>query len=83
MTNIGDLKVWYVPQIPMEGFEVAVPDLRTAKLVLDALCAFSLFEFENRVKPDYADTGGVVRYEEGDDGPEWFDVDECELESVE
>lgn len=83
MANEGDLKVWYVPQVPMPAFEAAVPDLATAKAVSDALSAFSLFEYENRVKPDYADAGGVARYEpDGDGGFDWFDVDDYELEEA-
>lgn len=74
----GTLKVWYIPQIPMKAFERIVPDLPTAKIVLEVLSKFSYFEFENRVKLDYADAGGIARMEAG----EWWDVDEEELESV-
>lgn len=80
----GDLQVWYVPQIPMKPFEVSVPDLPTARLVLDALCEFSAYEYENRVKPDYADAGGIARWEsDGEGGYGWFDVDDDELEEGE
>lgn len=79
--NEGDLKVWYIPQIPMPAFEVEVPDLATARIVHDALIGLSLFEFENRVKPDYSDAGGIVRWEsDGEGGFAWFDVDESEWE---
>lgn len=81
MPNPYDLRVYYIPQIPMNAFEVDVPDLATALLVLDALRTFSYFEYANRVKPDYADAGGIQRYEEDiDDGYDWFDVDDDELE---
>jgi hypothetical protein len=79
----GDLMVFYVPQLPMNAFEYPVPDLKTAAIVLDALERLSLFEFENRVKPDYADMSGVSRYEtDGDGGFDWFCVDEEELAEV-
>jgi Superinfection exclusion gene product 17 len=78
----GEIKVWYVPQIPMQPFEVIVPDLRTARIVLDALVMFSCFEFRNHVKPDYADVGGVCRFEGGTEDGEWVDVEDDELEAV-
>lgn len=78
----NDLRVWYIPQVPMKPFTVEVPDLRTGKLVLDALSGLSLFEYVNRVKPDYSDAGGISRYEadEEDGGFGWFDVDPEEYE---
>lgn len=33
----GDLRVFYIPQIPMPAYEVGVPDMKTGALVLDAL----------------------------------------------
>ena len=70
---MSDFKVWYVPQVPMKAFEVHVADLTTARILLDTLERFSLFEYEERVKPDYADAGGIS--ERAGDG-EWVDVDE-------
>jgi hypothetical protein len=67
------VKVWYIPQVPMPPFEVEVADVATGRIVLDALVDFSLFEFENRVKPDYADMGGISELVDG----EWCDVDEA------
>ena len=69
-------KVWYIPQVPMAAFEVEVPDVPSARMVLDALSAFSLFEFENRVKPDYCDAGGIVVLDHG----EWRDLEEDDEE---
>lgn len=69
-------KVWYIPQVPMVAFEREFDDLETAKAALDLITDFSIFEFENRVKPDYADMGGISRWEEdGDGGFDWFDVE--------
>lgn len=80
----GDLRVWYIPQVPMKAFFVPVPDLLTGALVLEALQQFSLFEYENRVKPDYSDAGGIVRWEtDGEGGFDWYEVDEDEREEIE
>lgn len=77
----GQVRVWYIPQVPMDAFEFDVPDLAAGKLVLDALSAFSWFEYQNDVKPDYADAGGIHSYEaDGSGGFDWFEVDESEYE---
>lgn len=71
-------KVWYIPQIPMPAFEREYDNFETAKAVINALIGLSIFEFENRVKPDYADMAGITRREDGD----WSDVDEDEWEDA-
>ena len=70
----GTLRVWYIPQVPMGPFHWTVPDLVTGREVINALYKFSYFEYKNRVKPDYADAGGIERFEDG----EWCEVDESE-----
>lgn len=76
----GDLRVWYIPQVPGKAYEVEMPtqDLATAVLVLDAVIGLSIFEFENRIKPDYSDMAGIARF----DGEDWEDVDESEVEAL-
>lgn len=65
----GDLKVWWVPQLPMKAFEVPVKTLAEASLLLDTLAAYDAFQFENNVKPDYCNAGGLQVFESG----EWLD----------
>lgn len=72
----GDLRVWWVPQVPMTAFEVDVPDLKTAPIILDTLAHYDAFQFENNVKGDYCNTGGLQQYD-GEEG-QWWDW-ECSL----
>lgn len=77
----GDLMVWYMPQVGfgIPAFEVAVPDVKTGRLVQKALAQFSFFEYSHKIKGDYADGSGVARWEsDGEDGFDWFMVDEEE-----
>lgn len=67
----GDLRIWWVPQIPMQSFEVDVPDLLTADLMLTTLGRYDAFQFENKVKPDYCNAGGLVQYDA--ESHEWWD----------
>ncbi|AEZ66275.1 hypothetical protein EXT67_20440 [Pectobacterium atrosepticum] len=47
------LRVCHVPQIPMEPFIVPVSSLEEAVVVMNALADYDLFQFENKIKPDY------------------------------
>lgn len=72
----GSLRVWWIPQIPGEPFEWPVKDLEQAAVLLDALAAYDDFQFAQRVKGDYSNTGGLQCF----DGSEWCDWedDECD-----
>jgi hypothetical protein len=48
-------KVWYIPQVPMESFEVEIENINEAIKIYEAIINFSIFEFKNKVKPDYSD----------------------------
>lgn len=84
--KIGQLQVWWIPQIPMKAFRVNVDSLKEAKLLLHTLADYDIFQFENNIKPDFSNAGGLQVYtEEGwedwcDD--EGRDIDEISSEEV-
>lgn len=81
--TVGDLQVWWIPQVPMPAFHVRVPDLKTAALLVEVLGDYDAFQLEHNVKPDYCNAGGVQRYEDdGEGGFDWFDVDDEEIEEA-
>lgn len=65
----GDLAVVWIPQFPMDVFEVPVSSVQEGKKILDVLADYDLFQYENKIKPDYANTGGLVEF----DGLEWLE----------
>ncbi len=69
-------RVWYSPQIPMPAFFYDTDSLDTARAVLDALGQFSAYEYNNGVKPDYADAGGIELWDEEYGWEEYDDYDE-------
>lgn len=73
-TNEPKFRVWHIPQIPMDPFTVDVDDLETAVIVQNALADYDLFQFEHRVKPDYANASGIQSWRPED--MDWEDVDE-------
>lgn len=64
----------YVPQVPMHALTVEVTSLEQAVVALESITALSIFEFKNRVKPDYSDFGTIERWD--DEEQDWEDVDE-------
>jgi hypothetical protein len=76
-------RVWWIPQVPMQSFEVDVPDLPTAQLMVDTLAKYDLFQYEHRIKPDYSNTGGVQYRHTSVTGGEWEDLDVDDEQDVE
>lgn len=79
----GDLRVWWIPQVPMKAFYVPVETVLDAKLVTDTLARYDAFQYENLIKPDYSNAGGLQMYDPADiqDGDiesgwtEWYSED--------
>ena len=82
MRKLGDLRVWWIPQVPGKPFTVPVASLEEGKKLCSVLADYDAFQFKNKIKPDYCNAGGVSRYEDNGDGPEWcdFDAEDEELE---
>jgi hypothetical protein len=76
-TTTTQYRVWWIPQIPGKPFLVDVPDLKTGVLLTDVLADYDLFQYNNRIKPDYANAGGVQEFEA--ESGEWVDMDEDEI----
>jgi len=74
--KIGDLQVWWVPQVPMDAFEVDVNSVEEGVKVMDILARYDQFQLDNNVKPDYCNAGGIRRWCANSDGegtPGWED----------
>lgn len=74
------LRVWWIPQVPMESFNAEVKNLREAKLLLTTLADYDIFQYENKVKPDYSNAGGL-QYQDEATGV-WFDWTDEEGTSI-
>jgi hypothetical protein len=84
----GDLRVWWIPQVgaKIPTFRIPVNTIREAKLLLDTLAFYDLYQLDNRIKPDYANTGELECYEKGDgenmDWYEWHNDDGEDIDHV-
>lgn len=72
------MKVWWIPQVPGKAFEVEVQSLVEAKRLLIVLADYDIFQFENHIKPDYCNAGGLMVFEDG----EWTDFYDAENRNI-
>lgn len=75
---MSKLRVWWIPQIPMKSFYVPVESIDEAKKILTVLADYDIFQYENDVKPDYSNAGGLQVCEDGD----WFDWESEDGDSI-
>ena len=74
------LRISHFPQIPCKPFITEVDDLKQAKFLCDSLANYDLFQFENRIKPDYSNiTVGEMWDEDEQEWCSWFDDEQLRL----
>ncbi len=71
----GDFQVWWISQVPMKPFTVLVETREQGEWLCGVLAAYDKFQYENNVKPDYSNVGGVHVFEDGN----WRNVDDDDL----
>lgn len=73
----GQLRVYWIPQVPMKSFNILVKSLEEARLLLDVLAEYDIFQFNNRIKPDFCNAGGLQIWDDSLDpdknGERWCD----------
>ena len=77
-----ELKVWWIPQIPSSNpFEVKVNNIEEAKLLLKALADYDIYQFENKIKSDYSNAGGLMVLEDGE-WTDYYDLDGRDIDEL-
>jgi len=79
------MKVWWIPQVPGKPFEVEIATVAEGVKIMDVLTDYDKFQFENNIKPDYCNAGGIMVFDTTDteDGPDGSWVDWYDEESGE
>lgn len=82
LANDGRAKfrVYWIPQVPMEPFYAEVASYADGKRLEDILAQYDLFQFENRVKPDYCNAGGTQMLHPALTDGHWCDIEDDEAE---
>lgn len=60
------MRVWWIPQIPMELFYVEVDTVQEGVKVMDILARYDQFQYGNNIKPDYYNVGGLQIFDISD-----------------
>ena len=72
------LRVWWVPQVPMDAFYKEVSSVEEGALLIETLALYDLFQYENKIKPDYCNVGGLQEWDEEDrEWIDWYDNELC------
>ena len=61
------MRVWWIPQVPMKPFIVGVDTVEEGVKVLNILADYDQFQYDNNIKPDYSNVGGVEVFDINDD----------------
>jgi hypothetical protein len=76
----GALQVWWIPQIPGKPFYVDVATPEEAQKIMSVLAKYDIFQYENKIKPDYCNAGGLRCFNQEGVGTayeqewaEWYD----------
>lgn len=76
------LRVCHFPQIPCKPFIVEVKNLEEAKKIFDVLANYDLFQYDNKIKPDYCNMTVLEEWdEEENDWLSWCD-DETGIDNL-
>lgn len=83
--DLRQLRVWHIPQVPGKPFYVELDSrgarpsaIREAKRIIRLLADYDLFQYENKIKPDYASASGLKIYEDG----EWVEWENGDGEGI-
>lgn len=82
--KVGDLRVWWIAQVPGKAFHVDVASVQEGVKMMDTLALYDLHQLEVNVKGDFANAGGLEVFT-ADGGPDgkpgweaWFDDETAE-----
>lgn len=82
---MSKLRVCHFPQVPCKPFIVEIHTLEEALLLFDVLANYDLFQYHNRIKPDYCNATVLEMWEEDSDGEgnpgwcNWYDKEGNEI----
>jgi hypothetical protein len=68
------LRVWWIPQVPGTPFYVPVSSVAEGVRITDTLARYDQFQFDNNIRPDYCNAGGLEMWDLNSDGegtPGW------------
>lgn len=79
------LRVWWIPQVGagLTPFYQEVKTVQQGHELLKSLAQYDLYQYENNVKPDYSNAGGLQRMDADGDWVDWCDSEGSDLNDLE
>ena len=83
------LRVSHFPQVPCKAFHVDVDSIEEAMKIKNILANYDLFQYDNRIKPDYCNVTTIDMWDEVSDGEgnpgwcNWTDEEDYEIDCYE
>ena len=83
------LRVSHFPQVPCKAFHVDVDSIEEAMKIKNILANYDLFQYNNRIKPDYCNVTTIDMWDEDSDGEgnpgwcNWSDEEGYEIDCYE
>lgn len=68
----NDLQVWFIPQLGGPTFTHRITDPEEGAYLVDAIAEYDLYCARHGLRPDFANAGGVNRYENVDGTLDWY-----------
>lgn len=68
----NDLQLWFMPQLGGDTFMHRIDTPEEGAYLLDAISKYDLYCDRHGLRPDFANSGGVNRYENIDGERDWF-----------
>ncbi|TET79860.1 MAG: superinfection exclusion protein [Candidatus Heimdallarchaeota archaeon] len=68
---MNELRVWWVPQMPMQPFYVEVGTVKEGVKLMDILADYDNFQYDNNIKGDYSNTGGIEIFADNEEWEAW------------
>lgn len=60
-------RVWHIPQVPEPKFTVEVSSIQEAKLIINTLADYDLFQWRCDIKPDYSNASGIEYWDKDEE----------------
>lgn len=65
------LRVWWISQVGTKPFYIPIDSIKEGKKIMDVLSYFDCFQYNQRIRTDYCNAGGIEMFDE--ETNEWVD----------
>lgn len=74
----AEFRVWWNPQVGTGSvtFFYQVMSIEEGRILCDVLARYDAFQYENNIKPDYSNAGGVSWKHPDHTSAEWHDIED-------